>query len=115
MNPSEDEILELEKMILKQFNWNEEEYPLEPKTFFYDWIFINALMQNEDLIEGLIDYNCFTDIEFNHKKSFNCQARSVAIFVGMFRCDKIDDFLLNKEQFIEIYVKQDDYEQLTLF
>ena len=25
MNPSEDQILELEKMILKQFNWNEEE------------------------------------------------------------------------------------------
>lgn len=56
------------------------EWSLEPKTAFYDYIYIKALVENfgQELI--LSKYDWFTDIEFNQKKSINCQARSVAIY-----------------------------------
>lgn len=56
------------------------EWSLEPKTAFYDYIYIKALEENfgQELI--LSKYDWFTDIEFNQKKSINCQARSVAIY-----------------------------------
>ena len=30
------------------------EYPTQPLTFFYDWIYLNALSQNSDLIEQIM-------------------------------------------------------------
>ena len=47
-------------------------WPLEPKTIFYDWIYITALKAHEDIAKQLLEYDVFTDIEFNHKKSINC-------------------------------------------
>ena len=43
-------------------------------------IYINALIQNYGMSLDLHLYDWFTDIEFNPKKSVNCQARSVAIY-----------------------------------
>ncbi len=57
-----------------------EEWPLEPKTLFYDYIYIKALVQNYGLDLDLSKYDWFTDIEFNPMKSINCQARSVTIY-----------------------------------
>ena len=54
-----------------------------PPTFFYDWLYINALIKNENLIKQVLKYDCFSDIEFNEKKLINCQAYSVALFVSM--------------------------------
>lgn len=62
------------------FCWEGEEWALEPKTLFYDYIYINALIQNYGFDLDLIEYDWFTDIEFNPKKSINCQARSAAIY-----------------------------------
>ncbi|WP_349407009.1 DarT1-associated NADAR antitoxin family protein, partial [Clostridium perfringens] len=47
------------------FEYKGEEWSLEPKTHFYDWIYINALYQNKDLVEKIVQYDAFTDIEFN--------------------------------------------------
>jgi len=58
-------------------------WPTEPKTLFYDWIYMKALAQQQELRELLAPYSGFTDIEFNPKKSFSCQARSLAIWVGL--------------------------------
>lgn len=58
-------------------------FPLVPKTLFYDWIYINALNRNERLAKKVLGYEGFTDIEFNPKKSINCQAFSVALFVSL--------------------------------
>ena len=100
---------------LKFFRWNGIDYPLEPKTLFYDWIYVNAIMQNEDLIEELLKYNCFTDIEFNHKKSINCQARSAAIFVTLYKHSLIKEAISSIDNFKKIYECIRDYEQLTFF
>lgn len=68
---------------LLKFTFEGIDYPLSPQTSFYDWIYISALNDNKNLSSEIIDsgYTAFTDIEFNPKKSFNCQARTVAIFV----------------------------------
>ena len=50
---------------------------------FYDWLYIRALAQNSELALSLMEYNAFTDIAFNPKKSINCQANSAALFVSL--------------------------------
>jgi len=79
----------------------------EPKTAFYDWLYLNALNQNvqnsnDSIYEDILNYNAFTDIEFNPKKSINCQARSCALFVSLTNRGMLQDALLNKDSFLEI-------------
>ena len=62
------------------FCLDDDEWSIEPKTLFYDYIYVQALIQNYGNNLNLDDYEWFTDIEFNPKKSINCQARSVAIY-----------------------------------
>lgn len=59
------------------------DYPLEPKTLFYNWLYINALNQNPEVAKEILEYEAFTDIEFNPKRSFNCQAEACAIYVSL--------------------------------
>lgn len=84
------------------FNFFDKTFPLEPKTYFYDWLYINALNLNTSLAEEILNYDAFTDIEFNPKKSINCQAKAAAIFVGLSRAGLINDALFNEKIFLEI-------------
>lgn len=81
---------------LVSFVLNDTEYPLQPTTAFYDWLYINTLLKNKDLVNQLIEsgYTDFTDIEFNPDKSLNCQAEAVALFLVILK-DKDLDTLLN--------------------
>ncbi len=90
------------------FSFEGEFWKNEPKTAFYDWIYINALYRNyPDLVEELMKYEVFSDIEFNPKRSINCQARTCATLVSLIKEDMIDDALKSKENFINIvYTKQ---------
>lgn len=97
---------------LIHFQLFNENYPLKPKTFFYDYLYITALIQNKKLSEQLLAYKYFSDIEFNPKKSVNCQARSAAIYVSMCKKEILQDFIeqdnggrekLNKEKFLQEY------------
>lgn len=56
---------------LIKFRFYGKDYPNTPPTFFYDWLYINALIKNENLIKQVLKYDCFSDIEFNEKKSIN--------------------------------------------
>ncbi|TOQ51820.1 hypothetical protein CGG93_25310, partial [Vibrio parahaemolyticus] len=55
------------------------EFPLVPRTYFYDWLYINALMQHSELTDQIMDFDGYSDIEFNPKKSINCQAHAIAL------------------------------------
>lgn len=90
---------------LKCFDLKGEKWELEPKTMFYDWIYINSLAYDKRLSQALIEsgYEIFTDIEFNHNKSFNCQARSVAIFLSLYRRNELKEALESKESFKRVY------------
>ena len=68
---------------LKHFKYLKYIWNLEPKTAFYDWLYINALMENFENFQNIFDYEAFSDIEFNPNKSINCQAKSVALFISL--------------------------------
>jgi hypothetical protein len=44
---------------------------------------------------ALMDYDLFTDIEFNEKKGLNCQARACAIYSCMLRTDSWEVYGIN--------------------
>ncbi|RDI40918.1 DarT1-associated NADAR antitoxin family protein [Falsibacillus pallidus] len=81
-------------------------WDLEPKTFFYDWLYINALSLNKELSEQVTQYDAFTDIEFNPKVSINCQARSAALYVSLYNTGVLTDALSSIDQFKEIVFGQ---------
>ena len=66
---------------LRAFRYQNEDFPLIPKTVFYDFIYITAIKKSflTDEINAISNYNYFTDIEFNPAKSINTQARTVAM------------------------------------
>jgi hypothetical protein len=84
------------------FNLSGVQWPLEPKTAFYDWIYINTLAKNENLTEQLYQYDAFTDIEFNPNKSINCQAYSVALFRALTMRSLIGDVLGDRAAYLDI-------------
>ncbi len=88
---------------LTKFSLNNEDWELEPKTYFYDYIYLSALNKNKKLCEQLMEFDVFTDIEFNPQKSFNCQARSVAIAVTLLKNNLLDKFLNDKNLFKTVY------------
>lgn len=75
---------------LVSFVRNGEIWSLEPKTAFYDYIYISALIENFGYDLDLSEYQWFTDIEFNPRKSINCQARSAAIYKVLQKSDLFD-------------------------
>lgn len=85
------------------FNLYGVDWPLEPKSMFYDWIYIAALKRQPELAKQIVDYDIFTDIEFNHKKSINCQARAAAIFVSLAKKNEIDIKTSSPDAFATIY------------
>lgn len=88
---------------LISFEFFGQKWDLTPMTAFYDWLYINALYLNIETYKEILDYNAFTDIEFNPKKSINCQARSVAIFVSLYQSQAIKKVLSSKKEFLMIY------------
>ncbi|WP_285400060.1 hypothetical protein [Lysinibacillus sp. fls2-241-R2A-57] len=84
---------------LIKFKYFNREFPIEPKTFFYNWLYINALVKNEKLAQDVLEYNAFTDIEFNPDKSINCQAESVAIYVSLVKNDLLETALKSINDF----------------
>lgn len=86
------------------FQFFNQKWDLYPTTAFYDWIYINALSQehNKEFSEYIKNFDCFTDIEFNPKKSFNCQARSVALFNYLRINNILSTALSSKESYLNI-------------
>lgn len=86
------------------FEFFNTEWPLEPKTLFYDWLYMNALYKQKELAEEILNYDAFTDIEFNPNKSINCQAYSAALFVSLSRRNLLDEAMSSIEKYKEIII-----------
>ena len=86
------------------FNFCGEDFPTEPKTAFYDWLYMTALCQKKtDLMKELEAYQGFSDIVFNPNRSINCQARAAALFVSLSKNGLIDEQILqDKHRYLEI-------------
>lgn len=98
------------------------DWPLEPQTAFYDWLYIRALGQDTVLAERLTEYSAFTDIEFNPEKSINCQAYAVALYVSLQKRGVLETVTVDKDSFLGFLrnhpisnAQQDDTRQGVLF
>ena len=87
---------------LEGFEFYDTKWDLEPKTAFYDWLYIRAVYKNPRLSKEILKYDAFTDIEFNPKKSVNCQARSAALFVALSRSGLIDFSMKSIENYFKV-------------
>lgn len=107
-----------------KFSFNNKDFPLEPKSLFYDWLYLNVLFsdRNSALREELFDshFDAFSDIEFNPNKSFSCQARTLALCVSLYENESVKDFIqdpIGFSQKFELYgqrIKDDENSQLSL-
>lgn len=108
-----DERIGREKKIIS-FEFEGVKWQTEPKTAFYDWIYLKAVKSNIEelnstIYEKILDYTAFTDIEFNPKKSINCQARSCALYVSLAKKELLDIALESEEAFLDIISKDPFY------
>ena len=88
------------------FNFYGEDFPIEPKTAFYDWLYMTALFQQKtDLISKLEEFQGFSDIVFNPNRSLNCQARAAALFVALSKKDLIDEEILqDRDRYLALII-----------
>ena len=89
---------------LVAFNFCGENFPIEPKTAFYDWLYMTALCQQKtDLTSKLEAFQGFSDIVFNPNRSLNCQARAAALFVALSKSELIDEQMLeDKDRYLAL-------------
>ena len=105
---------------LKYFDLFGRKFELIPTTYFYNWLYINALNLNFDLADELMKFDSFTDIVFNPDKSINCQARAAAVYVSLRRKGLLEKALKDKDSFLEIVYGEknkdnDIIEQMTIW
>jgi len=97
------------------FEFEEVFWENEPKTAFYDYLYIKTLYTNyKNIISEIVKYDAFTDIEFNPKKSINCQARTCAILVSLIKHNLLEKAITSKNNFIDIVYKKEP-KQLSMF
>jgi hypothetical protein len=86
------------------FRFEGRDFPLDPKTVFYDWLYLRAIFPYREWVMKRItvdvEYAGFTDIEFNPAKSINCQAKSCALFVVLMREAKLETYMASPETFV---------------
>ena len=89
------------------FEFRGTQFPLEPKTAFYDWLYIGAIFPHREWLSRLSKFVGFTDIEFNPERSINCQARSVALFFSLKSNHLLEDAMENSQAFLEVLQKHE--------
>jgi len=94
---------------LVAFNFCGEDFPTEPKTAFYDWLYMMALFQKErDFLKEFEGFQGFSDIVFNPKRSINCQARAAALFVALSQNGVMDAQLFcDKHHYLALITRKD--------
>ncbi|VUT27797.1 MAG: hypothetical protein SYNGOMJ08_00348 [Candidatus Syntrophoarchaeum sp. GoM_oil] len=93
---------------LIEFDFNGIKWQLKPVNAFYDWLYINALYQNRDLSNQILDYKGFSDIEFNPNKSINCQARAAALFVSLYKHKLLDSVISDRNIYLDLIQKNEN-------
>jgi type I restriction enzyme M protein len=101
------------------FSFEKQSWPISSSPNFYDYLYIRALLENSRST-GLVKFNAFSDLAFNQitikpksGKSFNCQARSAAIYVSLLnRMPETEILDWITKEFIQ---PRDQSDQLGLF
>jgi hypothetical protein len=85
---------------LVAFEFDGIRWDLEPKTAFYDWLYIHALLANPQLAEEVKEFDAFTDIEFNPNRQINCQAAAAALYISLCRTGKLEEVMSDRNLFV---------------
>ena len=81
------------------FEWNGRRWSGAAVESFYSWIYIQGLMQLENGLQQLSAFSGFTDVYFNPKKTVNCQARTAAQTVQLWKLGLLEDLMESPEAF----------------
>lgn len=108
---------------LVAFEFDDFRWPLEPKTVFYDWLYMGCLYPHREWAQKLFAYGGFSDIEFNPYRSINCQARSIALFLSLLKRRELDEAVESPSNFIRVLsdsayrpqLRPDDFAPKRLF
>ena len=84
------------------FQYGEHRFPLSPKTYFYDWLYITALVGQKDLAAAVLEYDAFTDIVFNPQRQVNCQAEAAAVYVSLCRQNLLEQAMADEKAFLRV-------------
>jgi hypothetical protein len=87
---------------LVAFEFDGRRWPLEPKTVFYDWLYVGCIYPSRDRAQELLQYGGFSDIEFNPSRSINCQARSIALFLSLMQRGELGEAVKSSSDFLRI-------------
>lgn len=82
---------------LIRFHFFGTDWPLLPRTAFYDWLYINALHKHPELVKEVLTYSAFTDIAFNPVRSINCQAYAAALYISLHARGLLNDSILKDQ------------------
>lgn len=87
---------------LMAFEFDGTRWLLEPKTVFYDWLYVSCIHADRNRAQQLLQYSGFSDIEFNPARSINCQARSVALFLSLMQRGELSEAVKSPSGFLRI-------------
>lgn len=87
---------------LIKFRFFNVDWDLEPRTAFYDWLYINALHKQADLADVVLNHRAFSDIAFNPERSINCQAYAAALYVSLHERGLLAEALEDKARYLQI-------------
>ena len=80
----------------------DEQWPLKPVSAFYEWIYLSALQQNPKIADHFMQFEGFTDIEFNPAKSVSCQAAAAAKYVALRQSGLLKEHMLSRDGFLQL-------------
>jgi hypothetical protein len=86
------------KLPLAEFRFNQRSFSLEPKTLFFDWLYIGCIEQY-NLGFLLKQYNYFTDIEFNPVKMVSTQANALCKYKWLVDHNLVEEYLQDPIKF----------------
>ena len=81
------------------------------RYIFYTYIYVKSLQHllktKPEYLEELLEYDGFTDIMLRWHGGVvtSCQAAAVAMTIGMYKANKLDEIMDSREKFIEVYSK----------
>jgi hypothetical protein len=87
---------------LVAFDFDGMRWPLEPKTVFYDWLYVGCVYPDRGGAQELLRFGGFSDIEFNPARSINCQARSIALFLSLMQRGELGEAVKSPSAFLRI-------------
>ena len=84
------------------FKYGNTTFEKDPKSMYYDYIYMLGLYFHKEYHEELSKYSIFTDIEFNPNKQSNTQARAAAIWNTLYK-NNMTNIVENRDEFKKYY------------